>query len=236
MRIGSATIEYTVHRSERRKKTVEITVDGNGVQVAVPSTTSSDDVKAIVRKRAPWILSHSTHALLEAIPRRFVSGETLPYLGRNLRIEVEAADVRVPRVRFDHWSFRVAVPRGLAGDARRDAIRRAFVAWYSARAADRLPAHVQRWWPQVGRGALPKVLIRDQRRVWASCAPDGTLRFNWRLVMAPPPLIDYVVVHELAHLEVKDHSAAFWSAVATAIPDYRERRARLRDVGPLSTL
>ena len=236
VRIGDTTIGYEVRRSERRKKTVEITVDGNGVRVAAPSTIPSDDVRAIVRKRASWILNHATGALLEAVPKRFVSGETLPYLGRNVRIVVEPADARSPSVRFDHWSFRVAVPPGLAGDARCDAIRRAFVNWYRARAAERLGARVDRWWPQVGHGAPTDVLIRDQRRRWASCAPDGTLRFNWRVVMAPPTLIDYVIVHELAHLKVKDHSAAFWSAVARAMPDYRERRARLRGVGPLLTL
>ena len=110
IRFGDTTVDYRIRRSERRKKTVQITVDGSGVEVAAPSTTSSDELRGVVRKRAPWIISHSTGQTLEAAPKRFVSGETLPYLGRNVRMVVESRAVRSPEVRFDHWSFRIAVP------------------------------------------------------------------------------------------------------------------------------
>ena len=76
-----------------------------------------------------------------------------------------------------------------------------------------------------------RILVRGQRKRWASCAPDGTLRFNWRTVMAPPALVDYVVAHELAHLRVRGHGAEYWAVVAQAVPDYRLRRERLREVG-----
>ena len=171
VRFGSATIEYDVRRSERRKKTVQITVDGSGVQVAAPKTTPEDELRAIVRKRAPWILSHSSEATLEAAPKRFISGETLPYLGRNVRMVVESADVSSPVVRFDHWRFRVAVPEGLAAVERSGAIRRAVVKWYRARAAERLPTVVERWWPRLGCGEKSRILVRDQRQRWGSCAP-----------------------------------------------------------------
>ena len=111
VRFGDTTIDYHVRRSKRRKKTVQVTVDGGGVHVAAPMTTPDDELQAIVRKRAPWILSHASTSMLEAAPKRFVSGETLPYLGRNVRLVVESADVRLPRVSFDHWRFRVAVPQ-----------------------------------------------------------------------------------------------------------------------------
>ena len=74
---------------------------------------------------------------------------------------------------------------------------------------------------------------RTMHRSWASCAADGTLRFNWRAVMAPPAVLDYVVAHELAHLRVRGHTPEYWAVVAQAAPDYRLRRERLREVGPL---
>ncbi len=77
----------------------------------------------------------------------------------------------------------------------------------------------------------PRVLIRDQRLRWGSCAPDGTLRFNWRVVMLKPSLIEYVVVHELAHLTHPNHSPSFWGLVTEVMPDAQERRARLREEG-----
>ena len=231
VRFGDTTIEYEVRRSDRRRKTVQITVDGGGVQVAAPSATPDDELQAIVRKRAPWILGHASGALLEAVPKRFVSGETLPYLGRNVRMVFESADVRLPQVRFDHWRFRVAVQQGLDDEARYEPIRRAIVAWYRARAAERLSASVERWRLRLGAGEMPRVLIRDQRQRWGSCAPDGALRFNWRAVMLPPALTEYIVVHELAHLTVKSHSTDFWALVSKAMPDAQRRRRRLREAG-----
>ena len=92
VRFGDTTVEYEVRRSERRKKTVQITVDGGGVQVAAPSKTPESELRAMVRKRALWILSHASDAMLEATPKRFVSGETLPYLGRNVDYRVLAGE------------------------------------------------------------------------------------------------------------------------------------------------
>ena len=231
VRFGDTTIEYEVRRSERRKKTVQITVDGGGVQVAAPTKTPESELRAMVRKRALWILSHASDAMLEATPKRFVSGETLPYLGRNVRLIVESTDIRSPRVRFDHWRFRVAVPKTLDGDQRYEPIRRSIVGWYRQRASERLPDVVQRWWPRLGRGEESLILVRDQRQRWGSCAPDGTLRFNWRAMMLKPALIEYVVVHELAHLTHRNHSTDFWGLLSRAMPDAQQRRKSLKEAG-----
>ena len=231
VRFGDTTIEYNIRRSVKRRKTVQITVDGGGVQVAAPSTAEDSKLREIVRKRAPWILDHSFEGLLAIQPKRFVSGETLPYLGRNIRMVIETKKQRIPEVRFDHWRFRVSVPTGLDDEIRRDRVRRAFVNWYRRRASDRLGAAVERWWPILGSGEISRVLIRDQRLRWGSCAPDGTLRFNWRTVMLPSRLIEYVVVHELAHLKLKNHSADFWGLVTRVLPDAQQRRRDLRTIG-----
>jgi predicted metal-dependent hydrolase len=236
VRYGNSTIEYEVVRSTRRKKSVGLTVDGQvGLLVAAPIDVSPDHIGAIVRRRAPWVLRKATPAMLLAHPREFVSGESVLYLGRRVRLTVATAQVRRPQIRFRHWSFEVQVPRGLAGDSRRDAIRSAFVRWYKARALDRLRAAVQRWAAVLGQSPA-EILIRDQRQRWASCAPDGTLRFNWRVVLAEPAIVDYVVAHELVHLAVKKHSAAFWTRLAAVIPDYMQRRRRLRELGPYLSL
>lgn len=78
----------------------------------------------------------------------------------------------------------------------------------------------------------PSIVVREQRRRWGSCDASGALRINWRIVQAPIPLIDYVLVHELAHREHRDHSREFWRAVDLAMPDFEERRRRLRTLGP----
>ena len=231
IRVGDTTIEYEVRRSQRRKKTVQIRVGGGGVHVAAPSATPEGELRAIVRKRAPWILRHASAALLQAAPKRFVSGETLPYLGCNVPMIVESADIPSPEVQFAHRRFRVSAPQSLDNGERSESIRRAVVGWYRARAAERLTSSVDRWWPVLGQGEKSRVLVRDQRQRWGSCAHDGTLRFNWRLIMLEPSLIEYIVVHELAHLTHQNHSKDFWGLVSKTMPDAQQRRQRLREVG-----
>lgn len=236
IKFGDTVIDYEIRRSPRRIKTVQISVDGGGVRVASPIETSENDLQAIVRKRAAWILSQSNEAMLEAIPKRYVSGETLPYLGRNVMMIVQSTDVRRPTVRFDHWRFRLEVPNHLNGDDRTETLRKAFISWYRERAAERLQIVVRRWWPQLGKGEMSQVLIRDQRQRWGSCSSDGTLRFNWRVMMLKPALIEYVVAHELVHLTHQNHAKEFWNLLASTMPDAQQRRRELREAGRLLPL
>ena len=231
VRFGDTIIEYEVRRSRRRRKTVQITVDGGDVRVAAPMATPCEELRGMVRKRARWILAHASQSLLKASTKQFVSGETLPYLGRNVRIVVEPGDVRSPEVQFDNWQLRVVVPSGHDDDKRYELIRHAIVTWYRARAAEELAASVDRWWPRLGRGEKSRILVRDQRRRWASCAPDGTLRFNWRVMILEPSLMEYIVVHEMAHLTHLNHSKDFWGLVSKTMPDVQQLRQRLREVG-----
>ena len=229
IRYGDTTIDYEVRRSKRRKKTVEVKVSREGVRVYAPWAVHDGDLRRFVRERAVWILDHLAK-LDEIEPIRFVTGETLPYEGRDIRMVFKTSDVPSPEVHFDRRCFRVAEPPGLAGERRIDLIGRALVGWYYARAAERIPATVDRWWPLLGHGPKSRILIRNQRKRWGSCGVDGTLRFNWRVMMLDPDLIDYVVVHELAHLKVRNHSADFWNVVREAIPDAQQRRKRLKEI------
>ena len=231
VRFGDTTIEYEIRRSARRRKTVEITLIGIGVRVAAPVTLSSGEVRDIVLRRAPWIIKHMGDEQPAVVTKQFVSGETLPYMGRNVTLVVQLADVRTPAVRFDHWRFRIVVPNDLDGEERHERIRHALVDWYRARASARLPEYVDRWWGRLGNSNRSQLLIRDQRLRWGSCASDGTLRFNWRVMMLAPSLIDYVVVHELAHLTVRNHSKDYWAIVSGVMPDVSPRRRRLKEAG-----
>lgn len=232
VRYGSSDIRYEVVRSRRRRKTLQLTVDGaSGVVVAAPASTPIADIDSFVRKRASWIIRNASDATLRARAPQFRSGESLPYLGRQVQMVVEnSSTVRRTEVRFRHWTFEVAVPSSLCGDERQDAMRTAFVSWYRKQAERRLRHAVERWSSVVGHEPS-RVLIRDQKRRWGSCSADRTLRFNWRSVLLDPTLMDYVVVHELAHLSVKNHSREFWALVLKAMPDAERRRQKIREVG-----
>jgi predicted metal-dependent hydrolase len=229
---AGSLIDYAVVRSRRRKKTIEITLDtGHGVLVAAPMRASAEELRAIVRRKANWIIRTSSNGTHKPRPRQYVSGETAPYLGRRVRMTVEDDDIDHARVTFDHWTFRIDVPRGLTNGARKRAVSDALARWYKRRAAARLDECVRRWAPIVGC-RTPRILTRSQRQRWGSCSADGTIRFNWRIVLLAPALMDYIVVHELAHMLVRDHSARYWAIVRRVLPDYRQRQARLRDCGP----
>jgi len=235
-KFGDTIITYSVIRSSRRRKTIEVTVDPNeGVLVAAPVDTRVERIQELVARRAGWIIRQTSIDLPRPRRRELVSGESLPYLGRQARLFVERARVRQASVTFDHWALHVVAPFVADDEERRALVQRAVTRWYRARAVERLPPRAEHWSSLAGYGPA-RILIRDQRERWGSCGLDGTLRFNWRIVMAPPSLIDYVIVHELAHLRVRTHSPAFWAEVSRLIPDYLIRRARLKEIGSTLTL
>ncbi len=228
---GEHTFPYTITRSRKRRKTVGIVLgEGGAVRVSAPVKLSVADVQRIVQGKARWIARRTAEDAQRPAPIRFRTGETLPYLGRQVPLVVEAEDNERVHISLHQWTFRITVPESLRGERRREAIRAALTDWYKRRAADRIASRVHHWTPETG--CRPRrLLIRDQRERWGSCAIDGTLRFNWRLVMTPPALLDYVVVHELLHLKVRSHAPSFWRRVEAVLPDYKERRARLIEAG-----
>jgi hypothetical protein len=224
---GGTTINYEIRRSKRRTKTIEVRVSRDGVCVYAPWAISDSEVQAFVRDRGSWILSHLAR-LSEIEPIRFADGETLAYLGREIPMVFETAEVSAPEVDLEGGVFKVTEPVGVGGEERVEMIGQAFLKWYHYRAGEHLVEAVDRWWPVAGHGPKSLVLIRNQRKRWGSCGVDGTLRFNWRVMMLEPDLIDYVVVHELAHLQVRNHSPDFWNLVQNFLPDVPQRRKRLR--------
>ncbi len=232
LRYQGRAIPYVIRRSKRRRKTIQITVDAEGrVVIAVPYRTTDKRAKAVILERAPWILKQLAKQESRPAPARFAHGETMPYLGRSLPLIVEEGDYEEADVRLEDWRFLVEAPSMLNADELREDVRRAFVRWYWARAAERAHAGVDRWWPALGRGDKPRIIVGDQRSLWGSCAADGTLRFTWRLAMVRPSLMDYVIVHELAHLTVRNHSSDFWDLVRQVMPDAIDRRRQLREAG-----
>ena len=250
IRFNGRTIDFTIVRSARRKKTIEITLDPErGVLVRSPARTSRTEISDLVRERAAWILSKAHDGILHPKPRSFTDGESLHYLGKEIpivcttgedaEVEIDLGNDRLLRftaqpevsVQIEEGAFHITVPADLSAEEGIAARKKAVETWYRKEAARLLPEVVARWQSKVSRERPTQVLIRSQRRRWGSCSSDGSIRLNWRIIMAEPALIDYVVVHELAHLAVMDHSPRFWKQVERAIPDYRVRRKRLNEVG-----
>ena len=221
-------IEYEVVRSARRRRTLQLTVDGEGVRVSAPMRTPQREIEEFVRGRTPWILKHRPLVKPRLAYEVGDTGESIPFMGEPLALYVSerGRGVTVTRGLFD---LHVTVAARYEEPRRTLAIERALTRWYADHALAAIEASVARWVAITGRPPR-QVLVRNQRQRWGSCSPDGTVRFNWRLIMLDPGLLDYVVVHELSHLAVPNHGSGFWAAVAALLPDHAARRARMREV------
>jgi hypothetical protein len=231
---GRSVIDYRIERSDRRK-TVTIAVDPSaGVLLKAPADATMRRLDDVVKKKASWILQR----LLEfrelgpgPSPREFVAGEGYTYLGRSYRLKIERSpDGSKPAASLRGAFLVVFLARGNMAEHRDSWVKRAVVAWYRRQADRRLPERVEVYTSRAGLRP-PTVLVREQEKRWGSCNSKGELRFNWRVMMAPMSLVDYVVAHEVCHLLVRDHSTRFWKLLATILPEYEKRRERLRTDG-----
>jgi len=190
-------------------------------------------IEDFLARRTGWLtrqIEAQARRTREPLPG-YVTGEVVPFLGHSLPLVIrEFASDRSASVRLVNGSLEVAIAPMPAVDERRSAVVAALERWYRAQAEADLQTRVALYQPLV-KAAPASVLIRAQKHLWGSCSPGGVLRFNWRLVMAPPGVVDYVVVHELCHLRHPHHQTPFWDAVGTILPDYRARRAQLRREG-----
>ena len=223
-----STAPYTIRRSGRARR-ARIHVSAEGVEVVVPNGLPLREVEPFVEEKRRWIertLRRIREAEAEQPPPTLVDGGEVPYLGRPLALEVRVEPGRTrPHVAPRHDRLRVAVATP-GPDALRDALER----WYRRRAREEVEPRLDAAVARAGT-SYSGLQIRGQRTRWASCSSTGAMSFNWRLLLAPEEILEYVVEHEVAHLEIHDHSERFWRLLATRCPDYKVHEAWLRRHG-----
>jgi predicted metal-dependent hydrolase len=216
MALNKLDIEY--RRSSRRRSIgIMVTTEGK-VVVSLPRGASREDLARALEKHGAWI--ERRVAERRAAWGRLKAGEAY-FLGQSYRLT--AGGGRPGAVSLHRGEIRVPVDDG--GD-----LWPPLLAWYREQALGLLRERVDHWGEYMGLKPGP-VALKAWRRRWGECHPDGQLRFNWRLILCPPAVIDYVVVHELAHLLVAGHSPRFWGQVAKVLPDYAARRRWLNHQG-----
>jgi predicted metal-dependent hydrolase len=207
---------YVIRRSDRARR-VRVSVDGSGqVEVVLPRRAPERRAAEAVAELRPWI-ERRRRAVARAAAEVGREPGTVPYLGSVLQLEPEPGRSRVHR-----RGEALLVP---AGDPR-PALERWYRRQARAEIAPRLDAAVAR-----AGTRYAGLTIRAQRTRWASCSSSGAMSFNWRLLLAPAPVLDYVVEHEVCHLEVMDHSPRFWRLLSARVPDWRVHSAWLRRYG-----
>ena len=222
--LGSRPILYTVKRSDKaRYARLEIRPEA-GLTVVIPGHYSMDRVRPLLLKRHRWIVDKLDRCGLldgqRGIPIR--AGDLMPYLGRNMKIETQESGGEVGTVRLGEASLVVCTAPGATQ------LRLPLEKWYREQASNKIEPMVEDFSRRMGL-QYNRVTLKGQKTLWGSCSRKRNLNFNWRLMMTPEPVIEYVVVHELAHLKQMNHSHRFWEIVERHCSSWREHRKWLKD-------
>jgi predicted metal-dependent hydrolase len=218
-------MEIKIHkliRTKRKTLVLEISHDGNLI-VRAPEKASTDAINRFIHRKRFWI--HSKQELVRqryqsALPKKFIDGEEFLYLGNTYRLKI-INNGDIPFALEDEF---------LLSHNHLDNASEIIQNWYKKQAQLKILERVCKFSVDFGF-VYSKINVTNAKTRWGSCSAKGNLNFSWRLIMAPLRVIDYVVVHELVHLEVKNHSRDFWNRVKTVFPDYEQSRKWLKQNG-----
>ncbi|CAN5678342.1 SprT family zinc-dependent metalloprotease [soil metagenome] len=213
----------------RRREGLRLSVERNGtLKVTAPLRVAMNVVAEFVLANTEWIETHQAKAharLSKSPPKRFVDGERLRFFGEEKNLVIADSNLARPRIEVSDGFMIASMPQG---ERHADAIQTAIAKFYDQQARLHIPERVAHFSKRMG--VAPSGLsFRRQKTRWGSCSSLGHISFNWKLVFAPEAVIDYLVVHELAHLVHANHSDKFWDLVKKNDPDCRAHRRWLRD-------
>lgn len=216
------SVPYEVRESSEASEP-RIDVDINGVTVVLP-VDSTEQADELLRENAAWVIEKKSKydAYREQVPnRQFEEGETFPYLGELHEIRLEQR----PASEVTGGELRLA-----AHHVEETSIKRALETLYRRKARDRFERRADYFAEQMNVD-YEQLQIRNQRTKWGSCSTSGIIGLNWRLMMAPSEIIDYIIIHELAHLQEPNHTDAFWALVSQHDPEYKQHATWLDEHG-----
>ncbi|MGA2781485.1 MAG: SprT family zinc-dependent metalloprotease [Smithella sp.] len=219
-------INYTVNRSRKRRKTISLQIsDKSELVIAAPYFTPIGEINRFVQEKQNWIHKAIQKHKEEAIKNKtkeYITGKMFYYLGESFPLETFFE--KNERKGLVFWGNRFYL--NTADAAAKGMFY--FVAWYKKKAKQHLRKRVDFFSHELKLRAK-SVKITSAEKRWGSCSAEDKLSFSFRLIMAPPAIIDYVIVHELMHTKEKNHSAAFWKLIEAAMPEYKTHRRWLKD-------
>ena len=238
--INGEEIPYTLQRSTRRRRTIQLQADpDSGFKLLVPHTMPEREIEEFLLKHSEWIHKQRLNSTDESLDHDWGSAGTTLLRGRSVDLVVRERDLEdsgrelPPSVAksLEGDTVTVIVPPGLDQELKSKTVHDWLLKWYRQEAWDHLTTRVA----EFGRvmGVQPRQLkLSNAKKRWGSCSGKRSINLNWRLITLDDRLIDYVIVHELAHLVELNHSVDFWRVVEGVCPDHRELRRRLREQNP----
>jgi predicted metal-dependent hydrolase len=217
-------INYTVKRSRKRRKTISLQINNTAeVVVSAPYFTPVREINSFVQEKQNWIQrAIQKQTLLHTKEKEYTTGELFYYLGESFPLEVFFEESARKGLVFWRDRFYLNSP-----DAAVDGMS-FFISWYKKKAREYLSKRVDFFSRKLSLQPR-QVKITSAGKRWGSCSEDNNLSFGFRLIMAPPAVIDYVVVHELMHIREKSHSSRFWKLIEAVMPEYKIHRHWLKE-------
>jgi predicted metal-dependent hydrolase len=225
---GTEVIEFTVEY--RKRKTLEIGIEPPAnITVVAPIGATEEEIIKVVRTKAKWI-TQKLFEFREVEYRKrnieYVNGESFMYLGRNYSLQIMVDNtIKKPEAKLYQGKFNVK-----SNTKDQNKIKAAMEEWYRQKTLDKVLDRVEYYNPYF-RVSPNTIKVKEQKKRWASCNSKRDLLFNWRCSMAPAFVLDYIVVHELCHMEHLNHSTEFWNMVKRIMPDYENRKEWLKNNG-----
>lgn len=220
-------IQFNVRRSKKRLTNASISVGQKGVTVNAPFWMPDFMIAKFVEENKSWIKIQQAR-FPPKMKKQYRHGATILYMGNQYTISVSSDSPGRTRVELMGDEVSVSLPAHLGDMDRSRELERAMIAWYMengiARITDRTNLFAEKLSVSYNRISLKKV-----SSIWGSCTVGNNLNFNRNLILAPGPIIDYVIIHELSHLIHRDHSSRFWAVVRSLDPEYKQHRRWLRD-------
>ena len=215
--------EVDIKRTKRRK-TISLKIIDGFVQIIVPEFMSDQEIELLITKKRKWI--RDKLKIQKSIPsyqaKEFISGESFSYLGKNYRLKVKKGS-NVGTV-LKNGYFNVTVKPSQKGEK---AVRQGLEKWFRDKALEKLKQKTLEYAEKLD--VTPEsVSVRDYKSRWGACSVNRDIIYNWRLIMVPHSIIDYVVIHELCHLKHHNHSKNYWKTVNSILPDYKKQRDWLK--------
>jgi len=217
------TLNYTTKFSNKRKTLGLVVERDKSVVVLAPVGTSDDTVERFVEKKKFWLFEKINFSpkLGEPKPESpFISGKSISYLGKNYKLDT----VNEP-IEGIHFASKFLISK-----SNLDQAPELLNIWYKEKAKEKITPKVMQYARQLGV-EYNNILISDLKYTWGSCTLKGNLNFNWRLIKAPHFVINYIVIHEIAHLIELNHSKRFWNIVKVQMPNYMEAKMWLKECG-----
>lgn len=210
-----------------RKKTASVELDGRFVRVRVPEFLSEDQVRRLINQKSGWIRSKLGEFNKRPAVRKkeYVSGENFPILGKNHRLKV-VENSNSSSVQLKDGYLIVTL---MTGQSKPSNIQTLIEDWFRSLAEERLTEKTERYSKIIGVKPT-SVSVKSYKSRWGSCSKSGEIFFNWKIIVAPNKIVDYVVIHELCHLREHNHSRQFWRHVERYAPDWKESRRWLQEM------